>query len=37
MANLWYVMGKSAAGKDHVYQELQKRIPSLKPLITYTI
>ena len=36
MGKIYYVMGKSAAGKDTVYQALLKSHPMLQPLVAYT-
>lgn len=36
MGKIFYLMGKSASGKDSIYTELRKRIPELKPVILYT-
>ena len=33
---IFYLMGKSAAGKDTVYRKLSERFPMLRPLIPYT-
>lgn len=35
MHHLFYLMGKSASGKDTIYQELQRRL-ALRPLILHT-
>ena len=34
--HLYYLMGKSASGKDTVYKRLLERFPALKPLILHT-
>ena len=31
MGKIFYVMGKSASGKDTVFKQLCKRLPRLKP------
>lgn len=36
MGRIYYIMGKSATGKDTVYKELLKMIPALKKIILYT-
>lgn len=36
MGKIFYVMGKSAAGKDTVYKELVKRLPECKTVRMYT-
>ena len=36
MGKIFYIMGKSATGKDTIYQELLKRIPELKTVVLYT-
>lgn len=36
MGNIFYIMGKSATGKDTVYKELKRRCPQLKTIIPYT-
>ena len=33
---IWYIMGKSASGKDSLYRELLQRIPSLRTYVMYT-
>ncbi len=33
---IYYVMGKSASGKDTIYRELKKRLPDFKSIIMYT-
>ena len=33
---IWYIMGKSASGKDSPYRELLQRIPSLRTYVMYT-
>ncbi len=36
LGKIFYVMGKSAAGKDTVYRELLCRIPELKRIVPFT-
>lgn len=36
MSRIYYVMGKSASGKDTVFKELLKRCPDLKRLVPWT-
>ena len=36
MSKIYYLMGKSATGKDTVYKELMKCRPELKTAVTYT-
>lgn len=36
MGRIFYIMGKSATGKDTVYKELLKRFPDLKTVVMYT-
>ncbi|MEY8395790.1 guanylate kinase [Lachnospiraceae bacterium 45-P1] len=36
MGRIYYIMGKSATGKDTVYKELLKRCPFLKTIVPYT-
>lgn len=36
MGKIFYVMGKSASGKDTVYKLLLERIPELKTVVLYT-
>lgn len=36
MGKIYYIMGKSATGKDTIYKELLKRRPGLKTIIPYT-
>ena len=36
MGKIFYVMGKSASGKDTIYKELVKRLPELKTVQIYT-
>ena len=36
MGKIFYVMGKSASGKDTIYKELRERIPELKTVVLYT-
>ena len=36
MGRIYYIMGKSATGKDSIYHEIVKRCPQLREIITYT-
>ncbi len=36
MGRIYYVMGKSATGKDTIYKELLKQRPDLKVIVPYT-
>lgn len=36
MAKIFYVMGKSASGKDTIYKNLTERLPQLKQVVLYT-
>lgn len=36
MGRIFYIMGKSATGKDTVYKEILKRFPDLKTIVMYT-
>ncbi|RKD32906.1 guanylate kinase [Lacrimispora algidixylanolytica] len=36
MAKIFYVMGKSASGKDTIYKNLTERQPQLKQVVLYT-
>lgn len=36
MGKIFYLMGKSASGKDTVFKELLKRCPGLKTIVPYT-
>ncbi len=36
MHHLFYLMGKSASGKDTVYQRLRTAHPALRPIVLYT-
>lgn len=36
MGKIFYVMGKSASGKDTIYQKLSERFPQLKRVVLYT-
>ena len=36
MAKIFYVMGKSASGKDTIYKCLLERLPQLKQVVLYT-
>ena len=36
MGKIYYMMGKSSAGKDTIYKEIRKELPELKTLTLYT-
>ncbi len=36
MSKIFYLMGKSASGKDTIYKEIKERIPELKTIVIYT-
>jgi len=36
MGRIFYIMGKSATGKDTVYKEILKRFPNMKTIVMYT-
>lgn len=36
MGKIYYIMGKSASGKDSVFKEVKKRMPKLKDIVLYT-
>lgn len=36
MGKIYYIMGKSATGKDTIYKELLKRRPELRTIVPYT-
>ena len=36
MGKIFYVMGKSASGKDTIYKQLHSRMPELKTCLLYT-
>lgn len=36
MGKIFYVMGKSASGKDTIYKKLLERLPGFKTVVTYT-
>ena len=36
MGKIFYVMGKSASGKDTIYKQLHSRMPELKTVRMYT-
>lgn len=36
MANIFYLMGKSASGKDTIYKKVRDRMPQLKTITIYT-
>ena len=37
MGKIFYVMGKSASGKDTIYKKLHSRMPELKTVTMYTL
>lgn len=36
MSKIFYLMGKSASGKDTIYKELKELLPELKTIVIYT-
>ena len=36
MGKVYYVMGKSASGKDTIYKKILDTVPKMKPIIQYT-
>lgn len=36
MGKIFYLMGKSASGKDTIYKKVKKQIPELKTIVIYT-
>lgn len=36
MGRIFYIMGKSATGKDTIYKEVLKQFPNLKTIVPYT-
>lgn len=36
MGKIYYIMGKSASGKDSIFKELKKRMPQLLEIVLYT-
>lgn len=36
MGKIFYIMGKSSAGKDSIYRELQEHLPGLRTITLYT-
>ncbi len=36
MSKIFYLMGKSASGKDTIYKEIKERLPELKTIVIYT-
>ena len=36
MGKLFYLMGKSASGKDTIYKKVKEEMPELKPIVIYT-
>ena len=36
MSGIFYIMGKSATGKDKVYRQIKEDYPQLEPIVLYT-
>ena len=36
MGKLFYLMGKSASGKDTIYKKVKEQMPELRPIVIYT-
>ncbi len=36
MGKIFYLMGKSASGKDTIYKKVKEHLPELKPIVIYT-
>lgn len=36
MGKIFYLMGKSASGKDSIYKKIKERMPELKTIVIYT-
>ena len=36
MGKIFYLMGKSASGKDSIYKKIKETMPELKPIVIYT-
>lgn len=36
MGKLFYLMGKSASGKDTIYKKVKEQLPELRPIVIYT-
>ncbi len=36
MSNIFYLMGKSASGKDTIYKKIKERFPALREVVIYT-
>ena len=36
MGKIFYLMGKSASGKDTIYKKVKEEMPELKPIVIYT-
>ena len=36
MGKIFYLMGKSASGKDSIYKKVKDQMPELKPIVIYT-
>ena len=36
MSKIFYLMGKSASGKDTIYKEIKEQLPGFKSIVIYT-
>ncbi|MEE1314813.1 MAG: guanylate kinase [Faecalimonas sp.] len=36
MSKIFYLMGKSASGKDTIYKKIKEKLPELSPIVLYT-
>ena len=36
MGKIFYLMGKSASGKDTIYKKVKEQLPELKTIVIYT-
>ena len=36
MGKIFYLMGKSASGKDSIYKKIKETLPQLRPIVIYT-
>ena len=36
MSKIFYLMGKSASGKDTIYRKVKEQMPELKTIVIYT-
>ena len=36
MGKIFYLMGKSASGKDTIYKKVKEQMPELKTIVIYT-